>query len=212
MYSQIKSSIYGRSKPLLWYLKQPIYFSYSEKLQRNPFLKYLYIISQYTSDSIIHCNTPQTQHVDPHIFSGEWKRHKFLIRSFHQTPKIYDKKTRSMPRLLYMQNPLRWLTNKLDFGMLKRAWDPQFDESEFRRGTKQAVSTITKFVSSNMFANLKGLLTRPALVGLQQDVETKWSDEQRRLIALEPEDIQLAIPRKVHFQRIVGMFHFFSLF
>ena len=60
-------------------------------------------------------------------------------------------------------------------------------------------------MSQNMFTNLKGLLTNQALATLQHDVETKWSDEQRRLIAMDPEDIQLAVPRRVHFQRTAGM-------
>jgi hypothetical protein len=60
------------------------------------------------------------------------------------------------------------------------------------------------FVSQNLFNSLKGLLTKHALIALQREVETTWSDEQRRHIGLEPGDIQLAIPRRVHFQRIVG--------
>lgn len=60
------------------------------------------------------------------------------------------------------------------------------------------------FVSQNLFDSLKGLLTKNALIALQQDVETTWSDEQRRHIALEPGDIQFAVPRRVHFQAIVG--------
>ena len=70
----------------------------------------------------------------------------------------------------------------------------------------QAVSAITKFVSQNSFADLKGLLTKPALTALQQDVETRWSDEQRRLVGLNPVDIQVAIPMKVRFRKTVGMF------
>jgi hypothetical protein len=60
------------------------------------------------------------------------------------------------------------------------------------------------FVSQNLFNSLKRLLTKDALITLQRDVETTWSDEQRRHIGLEPGDIQHAVPRRVHFQRIVG--------
>jgi len=59
-------------------------------------------------------------------------------------------------------------------------------------------------VSQNLFNSLKGLLTNRALIALQRDVETTWSDKQRRHIGLEPGDIQLTVPRRVHFQRIAG--------
>jgi hypothetical protein len=62
----------------------------------------------------------------------------FIIsRLFHHTSENYGKEKQPVPKLLYMQNPVTWLVNKLDFGMLKQTWDPHFDESEFRRGTKQ---------------------------------------------------------------------------
>lgn len=45
---------------------------------------------------------------------------------------------KQVPTLLYIQNPITWLINKIDFKMLKNAWDPDFDENEFKRGTIQA--------------------------------------------------------------------------
>jgi hypothetical protein len=60
------------------------------------------------------------------------------------------------------------------------------------------------FVSQNQFNSLKGLLTNNALIALQRDVETAWSDEQRRHVGLEPGNIELAIPQIVQFQRISG--------
>ncbi|XP_066990973.1 m-AAA protease-interacting protein 1, mitochondrial isoform X2 [Anabrus simplex] len=148
---------------------------------------------------------------DSFISDPRWNRQQveprkcgsLLHRRYHENDdQGKPSEKRPVPKLLYMQNPLTWLVNKLDFGMLRRTWDPQFDESEFRRGTKQAISTITHLVAMNMFDNLKGLLTKQALAVLQHEVETSWTDQQRRNIALEPEDIQLAVPRRVHFQRI----------
>lgn len=150
----------------------------------------------------INLETSWKQHVRKHTVTNN--RSCFIIsRWFHHTSENSAKEKQSVPKVLYMQNPVAWLVNKLDFGMLKRTWDPHFDESEFRRGTKQAVSTITMFVSQNLFTSLKGLLMKHALIALQRDVETNWSDEQRRHIGLEPGDIQHAVPRRVHFQRIV---------
>ncbi|KAK9511490.1 hypothetical protein O3M35_000134 [Rhynocoris fuscipes] len=108
-----------------------------------------------------------------------------------------------LPRLLYIQNPIVWLTNKLDFRYLKN-WDPAFNESEFTRGARQAVSTITELLSKDMFDALKPLLTKGALLNLRKDVEILWADEVRRNINLSPDDVQLIIPRKLHFRNISG--------
>ncbi|CAA9999773.1 unnamed protein product [Nesidiocoris tenuis] len=42
-----------------------------------------------------------------------------------------------LPRLLYIQNPLVWVTNKIDFRHLRVAMDPSFTEKEFTRGARQ---------------------------------------------------------------------------
>ncbi|KAJ9578866.1 hypothetical protein L9F63_004925 [Diploptera punctata] len=201
MYSQIKAVLYSNYKVLLhcrptinsryalWFSQKLLHTKYPDNYQ----------IKNHT----LHHSLLPKQGVNL-LSTSKWNVTINLCQSFHQTPSYYEKKEKQIPKILYLQNPLTWLTNKLDFGLLKRTWDPQFNESEFRRGTKQAISTITKFVSQNMFINLKGLLSKSALTTLQHDVETKWSDEQRRLIALEPEDIQLALPVKVHFEQIVA--------
>ncbi|XP_014242812.1 uncharacterized protein LOC106662888 [Cimex lectularius] len=107
---------------------------------------------------------------------------------------------RELPKLLYIQNPIVWASNKLDFRYLRTSWDPQFTEHDFTKGARQAVSRITQLVSKNMFDALKPLLTKNAMLNLRRDVEILWADEVRRNIGLEPEDVQLIIPRKLHFR------------
>lgn len=126
------------------------------------------------------------------------KIHLDSKKNFNQkTPRESSK---PLPRLLYVQNPLVWISNKLDFRFLRIKWDPLFNETEFTRGARQAVSTVTYLVSKNMFETLKPLLTKNALLNLRRDVEITWADEVRRNIALKPEDVQLIIPRKLHFR------------
>lgn len=45
---------------------------------------------------------------------------------------------KNLPTPIYIQSPIAWLINKIDFRMLKAAWDSEFDENEFKRGAKQA--------------------------------------------------------------------------
>lgn len=45
----------------------------------------------------------------------------------------------TVPRLIYVQNPLSWLRNKIYLQILKFSWDRQFVESDFKRGAKQVI-------------------------------------------------------------------------
>lgn len=38
------------------------------------------------------------------------------------------------PSLIYVQNPITWLRNKLRLKLLRYTWDRDFEESEFKRG------------------------------------------------------------------------------
>ncbi|KAF4529541.1 hypothetical protein B566_EDAN014387 [Ephemera danica] len=103
--------------------------------------------------------------------------------------------------LMSIQNPFMWLLTKIDFFMLKRSWDPSFNEDEFRAGVKQAVCTVTQLIAENKLGQLEGLMTKTAKEDTCRDIETNWTDEQRRNIALEDSDIQAAVPRRVYFKR-----------
>lgn len=107
-----------------------------------------------------------------------------------------------LPTLIYVQNPIAWLVNKMDFRMLKTAWDSEFDEKEFKRGTSQAVSVISQAIFQNDWEILDGLVARQALRRLRREVETGWSDLVKRNIALVPEQIKLALPTRIRFSRI----------
>ncbi|KAK6629856.1 hypothetical protein RUM43_003677 [Polyplax serrata] len=154
---------------------------------KNGFYMAKYILNLNYSQSLYTIQRPfSTGNVSRHA-----KRDNELVK--------YEKQ---LPTLIYIQNPITWMINKIDFKMLKSAWDPEFDESEFRRGSIQAVSVICTLISRNMWESLRGLISRQALVRLQRDVEVNWSDEQRQNIFIESSDVRLALPRKVHFLRI----------
>ncbi|XP_049766883.1 m-AAA protease-interacting protein 1, mitochondrial-like [Schistocerca cancellata] len=159
----------------------------------------------------VHHSSIQTFTAQKHLSLLHTRSHRCIrilsslntYRCFHKTSVDNEKPNKPFPKVLYIQNPFSWLMNKLDFGILKNTWDPQFNESEFKRGAKQAVSTISQLICQDLRDGLAGLLTRKATTKLIHDIETSWSDEQRRLIGIEPEDIQVAVPRRVNFQTIV---------
>lgn len=124
-------------------------------------------------------------------------------RALHSTRYLNqnDSENKSEPIILYLQNPIRCLMNKLDFGMLRLVWDSDFREHDFRNGAKLAISSITQILSSNKFVELSGLLTPSAIKSLRYKSETEWTDELRRNVSLNKDEIKVALPTRVRLHR-----------
>lgn len=58
-------------------------------------------------------------------------------RMIHTTNVNRRKQQRSTPNIIYYQSPVSWLKNKYYVKKLQRTWDPEFNQAEFIRGTKQ---------------------------------------------------------------------------
>ncbi|XP_037875022.2 m-AAA protease-interacting protein 1, mitochondrial [Bombyx mori] len=112
------------------------------------------------------------------------------------------KNIKRVPKLILLQNPIKWLMIKIDFSVLRNVWDPTFEEKDFKYGTKQAISRVTQVISDGQFSELNGLLTKAARLSLLRELDRNWSNKQRSLLALKHEDIQISSPRKVYFIRI----------
>jgi len=111
------------------------------------------------------------------------------------------RKERLMPTVYYYQNPLHWLKIKWKLMKLKR-WDKEFNEEDFKRGTRQAISSVTNIVSAEHFDDLNNLLTPFALMKLRRDVLVHWNDDMIRNVNVGLSDIKLAVPTRVHFPQI----------
>ncbi|XP_072940840.1 m-AAA protease-interacting protein 1, mitochondrial-like [Epargyreus clarus] len=123
----------------------------------------------------------------------------FMFRRKNEKPK---KNKKRIPKLILIQNPFTWLMTKIDFSVLRNVWDPSFREKEFKFGTKQAISRVTKVISDGQYSELNGLLTKAARLSLMRELDRNWSERQRTLLALNRDDIQISSPRKVYFIRI----------
>nr|XP_018916609.1 PREDICTED: uncharacterized protein LOC109043755 [Bemisia tabaci] len=141
----------------------------------------------------------------PNLAAGEFLRPTGVSRTskhrLHRSTSQHREK-REVPRLYFVQNPLAWLTIKLNFRTLRRTWDPDFQEADFHRGTKYAISRITELLQVKDFASLEPLMTRVGLERLRQDAGT-WEGVVMENIRLSPEDVQLVIPRRMTLQRVV---------
>lgn len=68
---------------------------------------------------------------------------KNLLKAHLNTYQQKTKKNeRKIPNLIFFQNPYIWAKNKIDFKLLKYSWDTDFDENDFKNGTK----TVSKLL------------------------------------------------------------------
>lgn len=66
-------------------------------------------------------------------------KRSFIFGRNRDLPK---KRKKHIPKLILVQNPFTWLMNKIDFGVLRYVWDPDFQEKEFKFGTKQVITNL----------------------------------------------------------------------
>ncbi|CAH2107419.1 unnamed protein product [Euphydryas editha] len=124
--------------------------------------------------------------------------------TFGRNKDVPKKRKKRIPKLILLQNPFTWIMIKIDFSILRRIWDPEFQEREFKFGTRQAISRVTQLISGGHYNELNGLLTKAARVSLVRELDRNWTEKQRSLIALKRDDIQISSPRKVYFIKIGG--------
>lgn len=78
----------------------------------------------------------QTLNLSINQISNELKIEPILKRPPRSTYLVLSKQ----PKLIYVQNPLVWLRNKLRLRLLRYTWDGDFEEKEFKRGATQVNS------------------------------------------------------------------------
>ncbi|RZB49886.1 hypothetical protein BDFB_009748 [Asbolus verrucosus] len=105
------------------------------------------------------------------------------------------------PELIYMPHLIRWIKSKLRFKYLKKIWDPEFSEGAFIYGSTQAVCRITEIINSGNIEELEGLMTVSAKIKLQDDINYRLSQAQKKLIVLKPKDIKILVPINVTFDK-----------
>lgn len=98
---------------------------------------------------------------------------------------------------------MQWLRVWADFRDLSNTWDAGIDRNGFIEGAKLAVSRISSLICQNSYRELRGLLSRAEYKRLQSELETSWSDVQRRHIGLDVDNIHNVVVTKLRKQQIV---------
>lgn len=101
-----------------------------------------------------------------------------------------------------LQNPVTLVKNWLQLREL-RQWDPSIEQGQLLEGARHAAAAISHKLADGTWQELRGLLSKKEHRRLQREVETEWSDLQRRLVRLEPEDILHVLLKEIRLQTIV---------
>jgi len=125
------------------------------------------------------------------------ERRQVQTRQFHTSNQYHTS------RVFEIQNPIKLLTNHMNFIRVQQKWDLNLDKEDFLHGSRLAVVTILNQISANNFTGLKGLLSRKELQRLRHEVETVWSDNIRLNAGIEDTDVYLNIINNVRSQQIV---------
>ncbi|XP_042863356.1 m-AAA protease-interacting protein 1, mitochondrial-like isoform X1 [Penaeus japonicus] len=125
--------------------------------------------------------------------------------SIHSSPWRYQSSDRDPPpskmKVMYIPNPFKWLNNRMDIANLKRDFDPNFNEEDFKVGAKQAVCTVTELVHKREWGDLKGLITQKMIDKLRK---TKWTADQIHNLVLSPDNVQVVQFNDIKLQSIVA--------
>ncbi|KAK7099907.1 m-AAA protease-interacting protein 1, mitochondrial-like [Littorina saxatilis] len=101
-----------------------------------------------------------------------------------------ERKRRLRGAVMYITNPVSWVTNKWNTAKLKRMLDPSFSEDEFLFGAKQAICHVTQMVSKGKFFELNGLAL-DEVIEWMRTYRTSLSDQELEALSLDVDDIVL---------------------
>ncbi|XP_047469017.1 uncharacterized protein LOC125025121 isoform X1 [Penaeus chinensis] len=107
----------------------------------------------------------------------------------------------SKMRVMYIPNPLKWLNNRVEIANLKRDFDPNFNEEDFKVGAKQGVCTVSELIHKREWGDLTGLVTQKVIDKLRK---TKWTTDQIHNLVLSPDHVQVVQLNNISLQTIVA--------
>ncbi|KAM7356814.1 uncharacterized protein ACRADG_002423 isoform 2-T2 [Cochliomyia hominivorax] len=108
-----------------------------------------------------------------------------------------NEKRKIIPRLVYLHNPWRYLFTKLKLFKFQFFWDPDFDESEFIRGSKQAAVVLTNIIRDQKIHQIKQFTTPFGYKQITRDMLLSRNDSRLKLVRFEAEHLRRAIPMRV---------------
>ncbi|XP_063599863.1 m-AAA protease-interacting protein 1, mitochondrial-like isoform X2 [Penaeus indicus] len=143
-----------------------------------------------------------SQHYKHHLAALSSLPLKTTSHYIHSTPWLSSggDPPPSKMRVMYIPNPLKWLNNRIEIANLKRDFDPNFSEEDFKVGAKQGVCTVSELIHKREWGDLTGLVTQKVIDKLRK---TKWTTDQIHNLVLSPDHVQVVQLNNINLQTIV---------
>ncbi|XP_067645427.1 uncharacterized protein [Eurosta solidaginis] len=111
---------------------------------------------------------------------------------------------KTIPKLVYLHNPFKYLVTKANLLKLRYLWDRNFKEQEFIRGSKQAAIVITDIIRNQSTGKVSKFTTPVGFQQITRDMLLSRNDSRLRLVNFETEHLRKAIPMKVATRKNFG--------
>ncbi|XP_016996512.2 uncharacterized protein [Drosophila takahashii] len=109
----------------------------------------------------------------------------------------HDQRRKTIPKLVYLHNPWKYLVTKFNLWKLKWLWDRDFSEPDFLEGAKQAAIVMTDIIRQQSAERISEFTTPVGFQQITRDMLLSRNDTRLQLVRFEREHLRRAIPMKV---------------
>ncbi|XP_001360391.4 uncharacterized protein [Drosophila pseudoobscura] len=120
-----------------------------------------------------------------------------VLHNWNRQHAEHEQRKKAIPRLVYLHNPWKYLLTKFNLWQLRWLWDPEFNESEFIEGSKQAAVVVTDIIRQQSPEKMSTYTTPVGFQQISRDMLLSRNDNRLQLIRFQREHLRRAIPMKV---------------
>ncbi|KAH8386342.1 hypothetical protein KR200_001158, partial [Drosophila serrata] len=119
------------------------------------------------------------------------------LHDWDRQSSAHEERRKTIPKLVYLHNPWKYLVTKLNLWKLKWLWDREFRESEFVDGAKQAAVVLTDIIRLQQADRISDFTTPVGFQQITRDMLLSRNDTRLQLVRFQREHLRRAIPMKV---------------
>lgn len=119
------------------------------------------------------------------------------LHDWERQNSAHEERRKTIPKLVYLHNPWKYLVTKLNLWKLKWLWDREFREAEFVEGAKQAAVVLTDIIRLQQAERISDFTTPVGFQQITRDMLLSRNDTRLQLVRFQREHLRRAIPMKV---------------
>ncbi|XP_037715595.1 uncharacterized protein LOC119550747 [Drosophila subpulchrella] len=130
-------------------------------------------------------------------FPGDPQPFRRELHDWDRQSAAHDQRRKTIPKLVYLHNPWKYLVTKFNLWKLKWLWDRDFSEPDFLEGAKQAAIVMTDIIRQQSAERISEYTTPVGFQQITRDMLLSRNDTRLQLVRFEREHLRRAIPMKV---------------